>query len=365
VRASLAVALLLTVTPVLAQSVDETARPPAPTQEQEGSALPAIPSDIAVLDEVLVTGEQAGPGLWKVTKNGNTLWILGTYGPLPKKMTWRSREVESIIAESQRVVRWVNIDTDVDIGFFAGLVALPYVFSAGNNPDGVKLKDVVPADAYAQWLILKTKYVGRDNDIEDLRPSFAALELRSKASSERGLSSEPVIWPAVERLAKKHRVKIIEPEVKMVIKIDKPRATIKKFRKTQLADVECFTHSLARLEGDLDAMKARANAWSVGKLDVLRSIPPPDPSTDCGQMLQKLLLNGQLADDLGAREMFDRVRAESERVTKQSIEVWLRTIDDTMRQHSSTLATVPIGILFGAQNPLQALRERGYEVEEP
>jgi hypothetical protein len=40
----------------------------------------------ATLDEVLVTGEQSGPGLWKVSKSTadgeHVLWILGSYGPL-------------------------------------------------------------------------------------------------------------------------------------------------------------------------------------------------------------------------------------------------------------------------------------------
>lgn len=136
----LSVALLLASTPLVAQSSEQLAGVPEP----------------AVLEEVLVTGEQPGPGLWRITKDDRTLWILGAYGPLPKEMTWRSREVESIVAESQRVVRWVQWDTDVDVGFFAGLAALPHMFTAGNNPDGATLKDVLPADTYEQWLWLRT-----------------------------------------------------------------------------------------------------------------------------------------------------------------------------------------------------------------
>jgi uncharacterized protein YbaP (TraB family) len=360
VRASFAVTLLFAIAPVAAQSPEFSSD--------------AETRDIAVLDEVLVTGEQPGPGLWRVTKDGRTLWILGTYGPLPKKMTWRSREVESIVAESQRLVRWVNIDTDIDVGFFAGLVALPYVFSAGNNPDGAKLHEVVPAEAYAQWTALKAKYIGRDNDVEKLRPAFAALELRSKAVSEAGMSNSSIIWPAVEKLAKKHKVKILEPEIDVEIKVEKPRAMIKKFRQTQLADVECFTQSLSRLEGDIDAMKARANAWATGKVDVLRKIPPPDPSSDCAQMLQQALLQGNLVDEVGARTTFDRVRAQFEQVSQDQKALWLRTVEDALRDHESVLAVVPIAMLFDAQGALAelrvkgllgALRERGYEVDEP
>ena len=337
----------------------------APLASSTEQSLPAVEAAAPAMDEVLVTGEQPGPGLWQVTKDGHTLWILGTYGPLPKKMVWRSREVESIVAESQRVVQWVNIDTDVDIGFFAGLAALPYLFNAGNNPDDAKLVDLVPQESYAQWLSLKEKYLGRDNDIEKIRPSFAALELRSKAIDKEGLSSSPVVWPTVEKLAKKHKVKILKPEVEMEIKVDKPRSVIRKFRRTHLNDVECFSQSIARLESDLDALKARANAWSVGNMTVLRSIPPPDPGSDCAQMLQQALLTGNLADEVGARESLDRMIQEFIRAGKEQQSVWLRTVEDELAKHASILAIVPIVNLFDPHGPLQMLRDRGYYVIEP
>src|SRR5690242_7710009 len=62
----------------------------------------ATPSPTESMDEVVVSGEQPGPGLWKVTKGSHTLWILGTLTPLPQKMTWRSREVERVVAKSDR-----------------------------------------------------------------------------------------------------------------------------------------------------------------------------------------------------------------------------------------------------------------------
>ena len=60
-------------------------------------------STATVLETVLVVGPQPGPGLWKVSKDGNVLWILATYGPLPEKLAWQSRQVERILAESQEL----------------------------------------------------------------------------------------------------------------------------------------------------------------------------------------------------------------------------------------------------------------------
>jgi hypothetical protein len=38
------------------------------------------------LETLVVTGVQPGPGLWRVSHEGNVLWILGTVSSLPAKM---------------------------------------------------------------------------------------------------------------------------------------------------------------------------------------------------------------------------------------------------------------------------------------
>ena len=337
------------------------------------SQEPATVADPApVIEEILVTGEQPGPALWSATRDGKTLWILGMHAPLPAKMTWRSREVESRITESQVVVRWVQLETDIEVGFFAKLAAAPAVMAVGDNPKGVKLKDRVTPEAYEQWERLKQKYIfRRGNSVEKLRPAFAASELRSQAMSKTGLSSPKpgaVVWPEVQRLAKKHKVEILEPEVRMSIQIDKPREVIGRFRAAQLGDAECFAKSLARLEEDLVVMKTHANAWAIGDLEVLRRIPPPDPTLDCEQLLRTLMMNGSLLKQLGTPETADkadRARLEFERGLKAVNEVWVSTVEDALRDHSSVFALVPLGALFDANGPLRALRERGFVVVEP
>ena len=55
------------------------------------------------LETFVVTGEQPGPALWKVTRKDHTLWILPTYGPLPAQLVWKSAQVEDVIRNSQEV----------------------------------------------------------------------------------------------------------------------------------------------------------------------------------------------------------------------------------------------------------------------
>jgi hypothetical protein len=47
------------------------------------------------LENVLIVGEQPGPGLWKLSKGDHVMWVLSSYQPLPGDMIWRSRTVEA------------------------------------------------------------------------------------------------------------------------------------------------------------------------------------------------------------------------------------------------------------------------------
>lgn len=320
------------------------------------------------LDPVLVTGEQPGPGLWRVTKvtpeGEHTLWVLGSYGPLPQKVMWRSQQVEDAIAQSQEVLGNVRISVDADVGFFGTLAALPSMINIADNPDGAKLQEVVPPDVYAKWAPLKAKYVGRDNDIEERRPTFAIEALSSKAREKLGLAN-PAIWPTVVKIAKKHRIKVTDPEIEHEIKVSNPRAMIKKFKKVQLADVECFSRSLDRFEGDLDTLMARANAWAIGDVQKLRRLPNLAPNENCMEMLRHAVMNGSLAEEVGAQDLIKQgIKLEAELRQRAATE-WLALAEAALARNKSTFAVLNIGQALEADGYLEQLKAKGYTVVDP
>ena len=161
------------------------AEPPAAPPPAADAAAPTT------LDTVLVTGEQPGPGLWKVSRGDHVMWILGAQYPLPKDMTWRSRDVEQAIAQSQAVI--ADATPKLKLNFFHKLTLLPTVYSARKNDDGATLKEILPAELYERWLALKAKYIGHDNGVERLRPMVAANELYDKALAKSGLARNSLI----------------------------------------------------------------------------------------------------------------------------------------------------------------------------
>jgi uncharacterized protein YbaP (TraB family) len=331
--------------PVFAQAPPQPAPPDAPAAE----ATPITePPAIVDLDAVVVSGAQPGPGMWKVSKGGHVLYILGTLSPLPKRMEWISRDVEDTIARSQVVIAPPTVSMGSDIGFFRGLMLVPSLLKARNNPDGKPLRDMVPADLYARWLVLKARYMGSDRGVEKRRPIFAAQELYEAAMRKSGLTLDSVVGPVVKKAAKRAGVPIVPAEAKLVIK--DPKSALKEFNQSALADTECFSGTLARIETDLDAMRARANAWAVGDIQALRALPVHNQYATCVSAVTET----GLAKRLGVSDLVDRARV-----------AWLAAAEDALAKNAVSFSTLPIGAIVGPESYVDRLREKGYEVEAP
>ncbi len=235
------------------------------------------------METVLVTGEQPGPGLWKVSRDGHVMWVLGSIYEVPDTITWRTKEMEARIAESQEVLYpgWPSVNLDVSV--FAALTLVPSAFKAAKNPDGAMLNDVLTPEAYANWLRLKQKYIGDDDDIEKYRPMIAEDKLNTAIGKKAMKAMKGIRFTSVDsvvhKAAKKHKVRIHTlPAVIRKIEVEKPRAILKAARNMDLAEGECVGRNLARIEkadaaGLLAYDVATTNAWATGDLEALRPKP--------------------------------------------------------------------------------------------
>lgn len=308
----------------------------------------ATPTDIGTLDTIVVSGEQPGPGLWKVSKGDHVLWILGTLNPLPEKMTWTTNEIEATIADSQQVILGPSANFSIKGGMFRGLFLLPSLMGARNNPGKEKLVDVIPADLYARWIVLKRKYIGNDNGIEKRRPIFAAQELYVEAIKRSGLSLDTGVGKAVGKAAKRSKVEVVEPRIEL--RIEAPGAAVKEFKKTALDDLDCFVKTMSRLETDIEVMKLRANAWAQGDIETLQSMPYTDQMQACADAM----LKASVVEERGLGDLQERLAT-----------LWLDTVDTALEKNQSSFAMLPLRHLLSDDGLLARLRARGYLVEAP
>lgn len=326
----------------LPASAPADARPGTPTRVNG-------PDGIVDMEEMVVTGVQPGPGMWKVSNvEGHTLWILGTLSPLPTKMQWRSYDVEAVIASAQEIISSPSMSISTGLGKLRSLLLVPSLFKARRNPDGKTLQEVVPVAEYARWQVLKERYIGRDAGVEKWRPIFAAPELYEAAMKHAGLAQANIVRPLVEKMAKVHKVPVITANVEIIV--PEPKQAIMEFQQTTLADSECFSRTLTHIEVDLDNMLARANAWAVGDIEALKAIPSNDQYAVCLAAVSQ----SAIAKKLGVNNLRER-----------SLNEWQRLVEAALARNEVTFSTLSMGVLLERGGVMDALRAKGYTVEAP
>ena len=322
---------------------------PLTAGEVSAAAVVAPIEPVRDLDSVVVSGVLPGPGLWKVSKGEHTMWVLGTQSPLPKKMQWRAREVEAVLAESEEVLRSGGVSVGSEgLGFFGRLALLPSLIGVRKSPDGAELKALVPPAEYAQWLELKQRYIGRDNGIESWRPLFAAMRLYQEAIDDAGLVESGAVWPVVEAAIKQRKLKVTVPMLK--VEVPNPKLALREFKTERLADLDCFSKTLRHLEPDLATMRSRANAWAVGDIAALRGLPTGDQQQACVEAA----LNAGVVRKYGPADAVAAIRAK-----------WLEAAEQALQRNRVTFALLPMSELLRDDGYLTGLRQRGYQVVAP
>ena len=340
----------------LAASHAHAGAPPAPAPS--GNATEVAGADAAVsaaipgeteLDAILVSGPQPGPGLWKVRKGDHVMWVLGVVNPLPKRMEWDTSTVDRRIVNAERVLLLPTVKLDADIGFFGKLSLVPTLMKARRNPDGRTLQQVLPAEQYARWVPLKQRFIGRDRDVEEWRPIFAAFELYEKAIDKQGMTEREIVEDAVARTARRAKVPITQPVITLMI--TEPKKAVREFSQTALNDQECFRLTLDRLETDLQNMRARANAWAEGDVERLRALSNyRSQFKACTDAFSNL----EMGRRAGFADLQQRMR-----------DAWLGEAEKMLDAHASSVAVLPVTFLFGENNALDRLQQRGYVIESP
>ena len=86
------------------------------------------------------------------------------------------------------------------------------------------------------------------------------------------------------------------------ITVTDPKPLLKEFSRTTLADTACFDATMARIEGDLDKMRARANAWATGDVAALQALPVANNYTACMDAIS----DAGIGRKLGFRDAFQQ-----------------------------------------------------------
>lgn len=312
----------------------------ASTTTPAGAAPPAaaVPQQ---LDEIAIIGERPGPRLWKVSKGDHVLWLLGTLNHLPRRMTWRSSEVESALGESQELLI-SGPSVSAGVGPIGAIRLYLQWRRTQKNPDRLKLNVWLPAPLYVRFEALKARFDPGDDSIEELRPSFAALRLYEHAVEAAGMTAHDEVEQSVVKLAKRRRVAIQRAE----LKLEDPSGALKEVSALPpTAEIDCLAATVTRIETDLPSMQERAKAWATGDVDRLRALPYPHQREVC----------------LSALSNSPRIKALVDRV----MQAWSLEAESALSRNRVSFAMRPIYELLDSDGPLGKFRAEGYIVQGP
>jgi hypothetical protein len=309
-----------------------------PVSAEETAAQPPI-------DEILVVGEQPGPAMWRVAQGDHALWILATLDPLPKNMVWHSKSVEARIADSQLVLSPPELSAHV--GFFRTLTLVPALLRARHDPNGRTLEQSLPHDLYMRWLALRVKYLGNADD-ENLRPLLVAADLYRRAIDQVGLTRDTHVWQRVEATARANHVPV-QP-VRLEVPIENPKQFVRDLSSIpSTGEIDCLRSTIGLLETQLPVMRTRANLWSIGDVEKLRSLLRSDTVEACASAVL----------------VVPSFREEYAKINQQLSSAWLAAAEKAIAAHLSTVAVTSMTELLKPDGLLAALHARGYEITEP
>ena len=304
-------------------------------------AAPAAAAAPQQLEEIAIIGERPGPRLWKVSKGDHVLWLLGTLNHLPKRMTWRSSEVEAALAESQELLT-SGPSVSASVGPIGAIRLYVQWRRTQKNPDRLKLNVWLPAPLYARFEALKARFDAGDDSIEELRPSFAALRLYEHAVDAAGMTAHDEVEQSVIKLASRRRI----PIQRAVLKVEDPSGALKEVSAlSPTVEIDCLAATVTRIETDLPSMQERAKAWAIGDVDRLRALPYPNQREAC----------------LSALSNSPRIKALIDRVGQ----AWRSEAESALTRNRASFAMRPIYELLDTNGPLAKFRAEGYVVEGP
>jgi uncharacterized protein YbaP (TraB family) len=288
------------------------------------------------LDEIVVTGERAGPSMWHVHRGDAHVWLLGSLTPLPRGITWRSHQVEHVLDSTTQVLVQKPFEVSIPRVLWALITDRSLLLVTG----GKRLKDVMPADLHERFATLRSRYTDDANKWERYRPIVATLFLQQAAFHKVGLSMRLDLGASLRILAKEKRVRV--EEIKMAGTGDMLEAL-----KTlpAVAEKTCVQASLVTIESAMPRLMERAQAWADGDIEKLQSLPIPAEVDACRTALDA---------GRGAADLITRMRQS-----------WVASVEKYLQKPGTTIAVVNFDLLLEKGGILDQLRDAGYQIDPP
>ncbi len=340
---SLAV-LLLTASPVLAQTAAPDAfmppppkpkhtelqpqSPPPQQQTPQPQTQPSQTADDWNTTEITIVAKFPGPALWRVKKGSSEVYILGGLPVMEKRFDWDRGRITRILDSANVLL----VSPTARAGLI-GFTEWQFVKGAG-----------VFSNAYAQMpvpMAAHFKAIATANGIDPKtyqhdNPVYAVMKLRDAVYEKHGLGTHDpekmLIFMARDR----------KLPMKPIASYSAASLVGKMGGLSAQAKTQCVADTLDEIDFALGHATTASKAWAVADLNAARANSPNSATLAC--------LEGA-----------DSTRALLDRTTQDAV----KAVDDALAKPGKSVVVFPLSILLGSNGALDQLRAGGAEVTVP
>ncbi|BCT92096.1 GumN protein [Lysobacter helvus] len=311
----------------------------------QGQHAPVAAPAPAALPAVTVRALPQAVPVWEFERNGKTLRILGTLSPaLPDKQLPKEA-ITREVARAQAVLTPIGLRITANPGLFQMALMLPGMRKVDYNPDDKTLADILPPADLARWNALRDAFLKGDRNADRFRPVVASDKLFEAAAKRTGLTASHTIERAVFDIAKDRDIPIESAAYNLTL--DKPREALKAYNASTMDDVACLRMVMGRVERELPTLADRADAWAVGDLETLRTLPVQDHFLTC----MKPWLDSAVAKFVDLKDVEAKVD-----------DTWHAMVLKSLAKHDRVLALVPIDRMLDNTALADRLAREGFKL---
>lgn len=289
----------------------------------------AIPDESAVVQELEVVGRPPGPAMWKVSRGGSEVTILGAVTPIPHSLVWDQRRFQRALSGANSVLLQAPFRPSVlDM---VGLLVRAQALRSSKNLEQqlqppllmrfVAARETAHKDArrYAKW-----------------KPAVAGFLLLSDVRRAANLS-EAKPGSTVRRMAQADKVQITNVGGYKFGDIAGAFANL-----SDAANRACLEDALAQIDSELAHAEPAAKAWAAGDLRGVRNDYTAARMDRCLFQLRNY------------NQVLESTTAE-----------WVKAVDAALAKPGKSAAVIDLRLLLRANGVLDRLKAQGAEISVP
>jgi uncharacterized protein YbaP (TraB family) len=303
---------------------------PAPAAPTDPNA--AVDLGSSVVEALEVVAQPPGPALWKVSKGGSEVVVLGSVKPIAHSLVWDTGRLDRALDGAKVLL----IEPKFKFGLF-DLVRFKIGGSGKSTTEpGALIEDKLPLKLRERFVGARTASHQDARRYERLKTYVAAFLLVGDYREAAGLSDAKPD-STVQKLAGAHKVKVQPVSEYRVASAVKQAGQI-----SEAAGLACLSDGVDQVQQESDHAQAVGKAWAAGDLKAVKALYGPAPLERCLQQVPNMAVIERGTDD-NTRAILNALKTPGKSVAVVDLNFLLRPngVLDRLKAQGATVSVPP------------------------